>query len=60
MGKISGKIDKESGKLLKANFLKGGDKGVCQIKIEKPICLEKFEFMPSLGRFTLRDEGKYF
>ncbi len=22
--------------------------------------MEKFEYMPSLGRFTLRDEGKYF
>ena len=28
------------------------------MQCEKPVCLEKFEFMPSLGRFTLRDEGK--
>ena len=25
---------------------------------KNPICCEKFEEMPSLGRFTLRDEGK--
>lgn len=27
--------------------------------MERPVCLEKHEFMPCLGRFTLRDEGKY-
>lgn len=55
---VQGKIDKETNKLVKTTFLKAGEKGVCHIKIERPICLEKYEFMPTLGRFTLRDEGK--
>ena len=42
ISEMKGKIDKESKKLMKAKFLKAGDTGVCQIKIEKPICLEKF------------------
>ena len=29
-----------------------------RIQVEKPICVEKFENVPQLGRFTLRDEGR--
>jgi peptide chain release factor subunit 3 len=36
---VTGRIDKETGKLIKNTFLKAGEKGVCQIKIERPICL---------------------
>jgi hypothetical protein len=31
---------------------------ICRIQTRIPIPLEKFEFMPQLGQFTLRDEGK--
>lgn len=28
------------------------------IECRVPVCLEKFEFIEHMGRFTLRDEGK--
>jgi GH24 family phage-related lysozyme (muramidase) len=28
------------------------------MQLKNSVCMEKFDFMPSLGRFTLRDEGK--
>ena len=31
---------------------------ICKIAPKNPLCLEKFETMAQLGRFTLRDEGK--
>ena len=31
---------------------------VVRIDVEKPICIEPFDRVPQLGRFTLRDEGK--
>lgn len=31
---------------------------VVRIQVEKPICVELFENVPQLGRFTLRDEGR--
>jgi peptide chain release factor subunit 3 len=65
ISKVEAKIEKTTNKKLAATFLKGGERGICVLKvrpyftqIERPICLEKYEFMPSLGRFTLRDEGK--
>ena len=58
ISKVDAKIDRQTGKKIVCGFLKPGEKGVCQIKIERPVCLEKYDFMPSLGRFTLRDEGK--
>jgi len=40
--------------------LKAGSLGVVIIstKSPHPLCCEKAETMPHLGRFTLRDEGK--
>lgn len=58
ISKVDCRMEKGTGKKVPATFLRSGEKGVCILKIERPICLEKFEFMPSLGRFTLRDEGK--
>jgi len=43
----------------KVKLLKSFSKGRVNIKTTNPICGEKFEVIPSLGRFTLRDEGKY-
>jgi|ERR1740130_693097 len=31
---------------------------ICKIAPKNPLCLEKFETMAQLGRFTLRDEGQ--
>lgn len=38
-------------------FLKSGSKGLIRIKTEYFLCGEKFENIPALGNFTLRDEG---
>ena len=56
--KVEGVIDPQTFGIKTAKFLKSGDQGKVVIKVPKPICLEKYEFMPNLGRFTLRDEGK--
>ena len=41
-----------------AVFLKSGSLAVVRIKTSGIICCEKYADVPSLGRFTLRDEGK--
>jgi len=38
-------------------YLKEGSVGECIIKVNKPICGEKAELNPFLGKFTLRDAG---
>lgn len=38
--------------------MKSGETGTVTIKCQNILCIEKHEFMSSLGRFTLRDEGK--
>jgi len=37
--------------------LKSGNKGVVVIRSEIPLCLEKYDVLPNLGRFTIRDES---
>ena len=65
--KIEAKLVPETKKMVAASFLKVGEQGKAFIKVtivitqvRRPICMEKFDYMPSLGRFTLRDEGKYY
>jgi peptide chain release factor subunit 3 len=41
-----------------AVFLKSGSLAVVRIKTSGIICCEKYADVASLGRFTLRDEGK--
>lgn len=57
--RLLSKIDKKTGKPLpnKINFAQTGDIVNAVIKCARPICLEKFDVIQSLGRFTLR-EGK--
>lgn len=31
---------------------------IARIATERSICVEKFDVVPQMGRFTLRDEGK--
>jgi hypothetical protein len=42
----------------KPSFATSGQKMICKIAPKNPLCLEKFETMAQLGRFTLRDEGQ--
>ena len=53
-------IDKKTGRKTKRppQFVKQGQKVIARIETAGPICIEKFEEYPQLGRFTLRDEGK--
>lgn len=51
-------MDPESKKLTRVSFLKTGQTGVVKISIKSPLCLEKFEMIEQLGRFTIRDGGE--
>lgn len=53
-------IDKKTGKKTRKppQFVKQGQKVIARIETAGPICIETFEKLPQLGRFTLRDEGK--
>lgn len=31
---------------------------MCRIALDRPVCIETFETLPAMGRFTLRDEGR--
>ena len=44
--------------LEKVKYVKDGALVVATIVSRVPICAEKFEVLPHLGRFTIRDEGK--
>ncbi|GAA6012721.1 hypothetical protein JCM10207_005337 [Rhodosporidiobolus poonsookiae] len=52
--------DKKTGRKSRKppQFAKKGMKVVARIDCENPVALERFADVPSLGRFTLRDEGK--
>lgn len=39
-------------------FTKSGAKIICRLSTRIPIAMEKFETLPQLGKFTLRDQGK--
>ena len=43
---------------MKAKFVKSGAVCIARVAVEKPICVELFDSVPQLGRFTLRDEGR--
>lgn len=53
-------IDRKTGKKTRKppQFVKQGQKAIARIETSGPICIETFEKLPQLGRFTLRDEGK--
>ncbi|KAJ2161396.1 translation termination factor GTPase eRF3 [Coemansia sp. RSA 552] len=57
--KLMHKLNDKGQKSRKApQFLKVRDKCIVRIEATKPICVERYEDFPQLGRFTLRDEGK--
>lgn len=56
--KLLAEIDKKTGEQKKSRFVKSGGVCLCRITVDKSICLDLFSDLPSLGRFTLRDEGR--
>uniref|UniRef100_A0A7S3ITX9 GTP-eEF1A C-terminal domain-containing protein n=1 Tax=Strombidium inclinatum TaxID=197538 RepID=A0A7S3ITX9_9SPIT len=42
----------------KPQYTKSHTKIICRITPKNPIAIEKFDSIPQMGRFTLRDEGK--
>ncbi len=57
---ISEKKDPKTGQTVAKNpeFIKNGDIAIVKIKPSKPICIEKFQEFPQLGRFAIRDMGQ--
>ncbi|KAH9483051.1 translation termination factor GTPase eRF3 [Psilocybe cubensis] len=53
-------FDKATGRKSKKppQFAKRGQKIVALIETAQPVCVERFQDYPQLGRFTLRDEGR--
>jgi peptide chain release factor subunit 3 len=59
--KLCSEIDKKTGEAKPGpppRFVKSGALCVCVLKTSRSICVEKFEQLQQLGRFTLRDEGR--
>lgn len=56
--KLFFKVDPRTKEKTKTKFVKAGSVAIVRIATEKTICVEKFDKVPQLGRFTLRDEGK--
>ena len=50
------RIDMKTREKVKAKFVKSGAVCIARVAVEKPICVELFDQVPQLGRFTLRDE----
>ena len=44
--------------VLQVKFVKGNTLAMARSQVENLIRVEKFENVPQLGRFTLRDEGR--
>lgn len=51
-------VDPKTREKKKAKYAKSGSMCIVRIAVEKAICIETFDNVPQLGRFTLRDEGK--
>jgi len=59
--RLLGKFNRKTKKMEKftgAKFLKQGDQGICRFKLDNVVAMDKAEDFPSMGRFTIRDEGK--
>lgn len=56
--KLIAMIDPKTKEKKKTKFVKSGAICIARIAVEKSICVEAFDAVPQLGRFTLRDEGK--
>jgi len=59
--KLVSELDKKTGEPKPGEaprFVKSGSLCVCVLKTNRSICVEKFEVLQQMGRFTLRDEGR--
>ncbi|KAI8464657.1 MAG: elongation factor-like protein [Monoraphidium minutum] len=56
--KLVSAIDMKTKEQKKVKYVKSGAMCVCRISLEKPLCMETFQDLPAMGRFTLRDEGR--
>jgi peptide chain release factor subunit 3 len=59
--KLCAEIDKKTGEPKPGEaprFVKSGALCTCILKAARTICVEKFETLQQMGRFTLRDEGR--
>jgi elongation factor 1-alpha len=54
------KKDPKTGATLQKNpdFIKTGDVAIVRVKPTRPICVEKYQEYPALGRFAMRDMGQ--
>ena len=57
---IPGKLDPRTGKIAEKNpqFVKPGESAIVKFKPIKPMAIEKYQEIPQLGRFAMRDMGK--
>lgn len=56
--KLVAEIDPKTKEQKKCKYIKAGGVCIARIAVERPICIETFEDLPTMGRFTLRDEGR--
>lgn len=56
--KLVAVIDPKTKEKKKTKFVKSGAICIARISCEKSVCVEAFDAVPQLGRFTLRDEGR--
>ncbi len=54
------KIDPRTGAVIEENpsYIKRGDSAIVKIVPTQPLCIEKYQEFPPLGRFAVRDMGK--
>lgn len=43
---------------MKHRYVKSNSQVICRFSLAKAVCMETFDTLPQLGRFSLRDEGK--
>ncbi len=48
----------EKGKYIRRPFARTGQQCIAKLTVPLHTCMEPFEKMPSMGRITLRDEGR--
>jgi peptide chain release factor subunit 3 len=56
--KLVGAMDPKTREMKKAKFVKSGAVAVVRVQLERGLCVETFETLAAMGRFTLRDEGR--
>lgn len=56
--KLLAEINLKTKEQKRTKFVKSNTMAICRIAVEQGICVEEFQTIPQLGRFTLRDEGQ--